>query len=207
MRLRNLLFAGAAMVALGGGSVAFAADEQSGQPRSQLNTIRPMPAKDLAQIGDDGMPASADEKAQREEQPRDMSPQTELAGKRLAQSEKPGDQHMTTPLPPTTGSEASAVTLSQVAEPDRTLINAPVEDKSGRKIGEVAQVKLDANGKASEVVLNDRNGTRLAAGELVYQPERGVLITQLSPSDLAPARGSAPADAPPRATAPNPDGN
>jgi hypothetical protein len=221
MAFRNLLFAGAAIVALNG-SVAVA-DDQDAQtrqlnaqqleksqatpvPRSQLNTIR-QPAP-LAQVGADGMPATSAEKARRERTPRDMAPDTGYQtdaremDERVAQSEKPGDQHMTTPLPPTTGTEANAVTLSQVDQPDKTLVNAPVESKDGRKIGEVAQVKLDANGKASEVVLNDRNGTRLAAGELVFQPDRGVLITQLSPSDLAPARSNEPEGAPPRSTSP-----
>ena len=114
-----------------------------------------------------------------------MAPDT---GIRSAQSEKPGDQHLTTPLPPTTGTEAKAITLVPSRQPDRTLVRAPVETKDGHKIGEVAQVTLDANGKASEVVLNDAAQTRLAAGEVVFEPERGVLITQLSPSDLAPAR-------------------
>src|SRR5262249_53751672 len=80
--------------------------------------------------------------------------------------------------------------------------NAPVESKDGHKIGEVAQVTLDATGKADEVVLNDRARTRLAAGELVFQPERGVLITQLSPSDLAPATSPKPNSAPTHSQAP-----
>jgi hypothetical protein len=61
-------------------------------------------------------------------------------------------------------------------------------------------VRLDANGKASEVVLKDANGTRLAAGELVFEPERGVLITQLTPSDLAPSKVPPASAAPPHGT-------
>jgi hypothetical protein len=183
MAFRNLLFAGAAIAALSGSASIALANEDEAQKR------QPAP---LTQVDADGMPASSDEQQRRERTPRDMAPDTGghdgPMPMHVAQSEKPGDQHMTTPLPPTTGTEANAVTLSQVDRPDKTLINAPVETKDGRKIGEVAQVTLDARGKANEVVLNDRNRTRIAAGELVFQPDRGVLITQLSPSDLAPAR-------------------
>ncbi len=156
------------------------------------------PSNDLSQIGPDGLPATSEDKATTEQTPRDMAPNVP----RVAQQERPSDQHLTIPPPPTTGTEAKAITLSQVDQPDKTLLNAPVESKDGHKIGEVAQVMLDATGKANEIVLNDRARTRLAAGELVFQPDRGVLITQLSPSDLAPATNSKPISAPPHSLAP-----
>jgi len=188
MTLRTLALAGAAAVALVGVSPVNAA------PQAQ-------DTRHLEQIGPDGMPATWEDQQRRERTPRDMAPNT---GYRTAQAEKPGDQHMTTPLPPTTGTEAKAVSLSQVDTPDRTLINAPVESKDGHKIGEVAQVSLDANGKAREVVLKGPAGTRIAAGELVYVPDRGVLVTQLTPSDLAPAKAPPDSTVPPHSLPPTP---
>ena len=79
---------------------------------------------------------------------------------------------------PSQRSDTETISLSQIEQADRTLPHMPVENENGARIGEVAQVMMDGNGKAREVVLD--RGTRIAAGDLRFMPSRSVLIAQVT---------------------------
>ena len=193
MLSRNVLSVGTAILVLAGG----AQGAPTGSREAQEHPLT------LLQIDADGMPATPEEQARRERTPHDMAPDTGY-GERIAQSMGPasGRPMSRPPLPPPSARETKSVALSQVDRPDRTLIDAPVESKDGHKVGEVAQVTLDTNGKADEVVLNDDAGTRIASSSLVFEPDRGVLVARLPAAALAPLRG-APRSAPPHSAPPD----
>jgi hypothetical protein len=69
------------------------------------------------------------------------------------------------------------VALTQMEQADRILPRMPVESANGRRMGEVAQVRME-NGYAREVVLDQ--GLRIPASDLMYVPSRSVLIAQAS---------------------------
>jgi hypothetical protein len=93
------------------------------------------------------------------------------------------------------GDDRQVVSLSRIDQADRVLTHMPVENANGQRLGEVAQVTMDASGKAREVVLDQ--GSRIAADDLTFIPARSVLVTQTTPNDQAPDR------APSRERAPN----
>jgi hypothetical protein len=99
--------------------------------------------------------------------------------------------------PATTGVPGRAIALGEVSNPKQTLAKATIETKDGQKIGEVAQVETDANGKASAVMMTAQGGgnTRLDASKLTFMPDRNVLVSEVTPGDLK-ARTPAAAETP-----------
>ncbi len=95
--------------------------------------------------------------------------------------------------PATTNVPGRAIALGEVSNPKQTLAKASIETKDGQKIGEVARVETDANGKASAVMMTAQGGgnTRLDASKLTFMPDRNVLVSEVTPGDLK-ARTPAP---------------
>jgi uncharacterized protein involved in copper resistance len=91
---------------------------------------------------------------------------------------------MQTPAPAT--APGRAIALGEVANPKQTLAKAAIETKDGQKVGEVAQVETDANGKANAVTMTAQGSqtVRIDASKLTFMPDRGVLVTELTQAEI-----------------------
>lgn len=101
---------------------------------------------------------------------------------------------------PASGQAASAGTtepLSNVSQPERKLVAAPVQDSSGQPIGQVASVQTGDRGapKSVQISLSASGGGKvvsIGADQLRYDAAKNVVVAQLSQAEIsAMASGSA----------------
>lgn len=84
------------------------------------------------------------------------------------------------------------VLLTEVTDPKATLAEAKVETTSGDPIGEVQTIVVGSDGKASSIVVEasgflgvDEEPVQIGANEFTYVPERNVLVTDLTKTEIA----------------------
>ena len=174
-----------------------AVDSQAAQTR-ELNLASLQQAKQQggAQQGA-AQSASASPSNADEAQQADNSKLPDLQGADAEVKADQANRTAATQAPATTAASGRTIALGEVANPKQTLAKATIETKDGQKIGEVAQVETDANGKASAVMMTAQGGgnTRLDASKLSFMPDRGVLVSELTPADVkarTPARPETP---------------
>jgi hypothetical protein len=84
------------------------------------------------------------------------------------------------------GEERGLQRLYLIAEPSQQLHQAPVEGPDGRWVGRVRNVETAPDGRPSrvEIALNRRVSVWVQPGDLRFDPEAGVLFTDMTRADL-----------------------
>jgi hypothetical protein len=84
----------------------------------------------------------------------------------------------------------AGISLSEVVRPQATLPDVKVETSRGERVGEVQTVLLDSEGRPSILIieadelLNDEPPIRLEASRFLYDPDRNVVVTDLSTTEI-----------------------
>lgn len=192
--MKNYFLSGVAATALLGLSTMAMADEQDARVRELNNQALQQAQQQTQQAAQPALPAS----------PADMKDETDdTAAAPMPADEKmaaaPGQNTMN-PTPAQRGpTDSNAVAVSDVKNPKQTLANASIETKEGQKVGEVTSVVTDPSGKASAVMMTAQGDqtVRVDAKTLTFFPDRGVLVTELSATDINPAAPPASSTPPP----------
>lgn len=85
----------------------------------------------------------------------------------------------------TTAKTQNGISLGSVDNPQQTLANAQLQDKSGMTIGTVKQVNLGSNGKVKDVFI-DVNGKTVAlqAAKLKFDKSNNILFTSMTQAEI-----------------------
>jgi len=166
--------------------------------RAKAGAAAAQPAAAQSMPGDERARVDTSESANADQRKPDNDKLPDIQGAAdEADTQQQGGSSTAMRTPATTAASGRSMALTDVANPKQTLARASVETKDGQKIGEVAQVETDASGKASAVMMTaqgNRN-VRLDARQLTFMPDRGVLVSEVTPTDLngqTPATRAAP---------------
>jgi hypothetical protein len=183
--------------------------QQAQQNAAARQTAQQTTAGAAAQTAQSNQPYGSEpnEAAPREEDEDQQADNSKLPDLQGANDEVKADQanrSAAMQTPATTGAPGRTIALGDVANPKQTLAKAAIETKDGQKIGEVARVETDANGKASAVMMTAQGGgsTRLDASKLSFMPDRGVLVSEMTPATPNRQTPATPTPAPTEQTAP-----
>jgi hypothetical protein len=84
----------------------------------------------------------------------------------------------------------AGISLSEVVRPQATLPDVRVETSRGERVGEVQTVLLDSDGVPSILIieadelLDDEPPIRLEASQFLYDPDRNIVVTDLSTTEI-----------------------
>ncbi|MGQ0741010.1 MAG: hypothetical protein ACT4OG_01760 [Alphaproteobacteria bacterium] len=80
---------------------------------------------------------------------------------------------------------SAGVSLTTVANPEQTLANATVQDKSGAAVGQVKQVVLSKNGKPTEVYIQvEGKVVMVKAAQLKFHKDTNVVMTTMTKAEI-----------------------
>jgi hypothetical protein len=81
--------------------------------------------------------------------------------------------------------------LESYATPPANITSAKVFDQRGRMVGSVKGIETDAAGKPDAISIEPANGQPLmvvAAGDVIYDKNRNVVVTAVEPLGIASAK-------------------
>lgn len=101
----------------------------------------------------------------------------------------PAPVDRTTTTDTTADTQVASIPLSDVANPEQTLVRKPVKDSKGEAIGEVQSVALNADGTVQMVTVNTGTSTvAMEASDLRYAQADSTVISDRSKEEIeAPA--------------------
>jgi hypothetical protein len=116
----------------------------------------------------------------------DRTPQSQ-AEQQAMNEPAPADQ--TTAAEPATATQTAAIPLSDVENPEQTLVRKQVKDSKGEAIGEVQSVALNADGTVQMVTVKTGTATvAMEASDLKYAQADATIISEKSKAEIeAPA--------------------
>jgi hypothetical protein len=132
-----------------------------------------------------------DQTAQRDQQ----SQSQQAAVEQPTTDQQPAPSAMDQDTSTAASTQAASIPLSDVQNPQQTLISSQVKDSKGEAIGEVKSVALNPEGKVQMVTVDTGSRTvALEADGLMYAQAQNTVITQKSKSEIdqAPASPTTP---------------
>jgi sporulation protein YlmC with PRC-barrel domain len=114
----------------------------------------------------------------------DRTPQAQQDQQAASESAPaPGDQATTTDA--TTTQAAAAIPLTDVQNPEQTLVRKPVKDSKGEAIGEVQSVALNADGTVQMVTVKTATATvAMEASDLKFAQADSTIISDKTKAEI-----------------------